>query len=77
MYQVKTNENGEKYVEVPVNFTMKVFIDEDNELDEVDAEYVTEILDNMSVEQLGIAFPIMEVCDIINQGDISLSKNIF
>ena len=61
MYKVKTNEDGEQYVEVPVKFTMKVFIDEDNELDEVDSEYVTEMVDDISIEQLGI----------------TLSKNIF
>lgn len=61
MYKVKTNEDGEQYVEVPVKFTMKVFIDEDNELDEVDSEYVVEMVDDISIEQLGI----------------TLSKNIF
>lgn len=61
MYEVKTNEDGEKYVEVPVNFTMKVFIDEDNELDEVDSKYVASMVDDISIEQLGI----------------TLSKNIF
>lgn len=40
---------------------MKVFIDEDNELDEVDSEYVAEMVDDTSIEQLGI----------------TLSKNIF
>lgn len=43
------------------NSIMKVFIDEDNELDEVDSEYVAEMVDDTSIEQLGI----------------TLSKNIF
>jgi hypothetical protein len=61
MYEVKKDEFGERYVEVPVSFTLKVYLrdDEDDEEGandlpmEVDSSIVNDALDEMGRIDLG------------------------
>lgn len=56
MYEVKIDKFGERYVEVPVSFNLKVYLGDDENDDiptEVDASIVREQIDEMEYSDIG------------------------